>query len=156
MRVLIEEYRGWEIYFNTEMEDFYVMSEGYDYQESKRSYASAKKHIDDYIKANFKFKPVMVMRDSSWNQNNPVIKLVGIRKDKKFTYEDADGSKHILSEYSEKDYYVVNPINDPILGEISKIDQRINLLRKEVKELEARIIKVNVKDMKKDLLASFD
>ena len=52
MKTLIENYRGFEIFFDTDNENFYSVSDKYDRQETKKSYASAKKSIDDYIKYN--------------------------------------------------------------------------------------------------------
>jgi hypothetical protein len=81
MRVLIENYRGWELMFDTSSEDFYIMSNDYDTQQTKKSYASAKKYIDDYIKENQNFKPIKVQKMSSIYNSAEVITLIGLRKD---------------------------------------------------------------------------
>ena len=41
--------------FDTEKEDFFTVSNEYDTQQTKKSYASAKKYIDDYLKENQNF-----------------------------------------------------------------------------------------------------
>jgi hypothetical protein len=152
MRVLIENYRGWELMFDTSSEDFYIMSNDYDTQQTKKSYASAKKYIDDYIKENQNFKPIKVQKMSSIYNSAEVITLIGLRKDGAFMYEDAKGNKQQLSKYSESDYFLVNSENDAIF-------QELELLYKEEKELTAKIeyaiskvIKVDVKQIKKNLL----
>ena len=50
MKVQIENYRGWNIEFDTEKESFYCHSEQHDKDENKKSFASTKKWIDDFIK----------------------------------------------------------------------------------------------------------
>ena len=115
MRVEIENYRGWDISFDTERETFYAKSVEYDRGETKRSFASAKQFVDDFIKENLQFKPVWVEKVPSQYNNQNKIKLIGIRKDKRFVYEDADGKKNQLSEYSEKDYILCNEENKTFL-----------------------------------------
>ena len=55
MKIKIEDYRGWSIEFDTEKESFYCHSEQYDRDETKKSYSSVKKFVDDFIKDNFTF-----------------------------------------------------------------------------------------------------
>ena len=112
MRVLIENYRGWEIYFDTDKEEFQTVSNEYDKQETKRSYASSKKYIDDYIKSNNVFKPIKVQKMPTMFSEGKVITLIGIRKDKAFMYEDEEGRKQQLSSYDERDYFIVDSRND--------------------------------------------
>jgi hypothetical protein len=67
-----------------------------------KSFASTKKYIDDYIKENSSFKPVMVQKFETTFSSAEIIKLVGIRKDNKFMYEDKNGKIKQLSTYDEK------------------------------------------------------
>lgn len=152
MRVLIEEYRGWEIYFDTESEDFYTASNEYDKQSAKKSFASTKKFIDDYIKDNNEFKPILVQRMSSHYNSDSVIELIGIRKDNIFMYKDSNGKKQQLSEYYEKDYFLVDESNDDFFKEIEKIECEINKLRSKKQDVSAKIKKVTVKEIKEKLL----
>ena len=112
MRTLITEYRGWEIFFDTDKEEFYTISNEYDKDITKKSFASTKKFVDDYIKENNSFKPILVQKEPSMFNNGEIIKLIGIRKDGDFMYEDKDGKKQRLSSYNEKDYFLINPEND--------------------------------------------
>ena len=65
MKVFIENYRGWDISFDTDKESFYAQSDEYDVGETKKSFASAKKYIDDFLKDNLQFQPIWVERPVS-------------------------------------------------------------------------------------------
>lgn len=151
MRVLIENYRSWEIYFDTDKEDFYTVSNEYDKQETKRSYASAKKYIDDYIKENNVFKPIKVQKMPSMFSEGETITLIGIRKDKAFMYEDKDGKKQQLSSYNESDYFVVDTKNDVHFKRIAELAVERKRIDAELKEIEKSVIKVDVKQIRRNL-----
>ena len=78
MRTLITEYRGWEIFFDTDKEEFYTVSNEYDKDNTKKYFASTKKFIDDYIKENNEFKPILVQKQQSMYSDGEIIKLIGI------------------------------------------------------------------------------
>lgn len=151
MRVLIETYREWEIYFDTESEDFYTVSNQYDSQKTKRSYAATKSYIDDFIKNNTTFKPIKVHRLESNFGDEKVITLIGIRKDGRFIYQDEDGEKGQLSNYNETDYFLLNEANEPILKEISDLRKQINEIHSQIKQLDKKLIKVDVKQLREKL-----
>lgn len=152
MKVLIETYRGWEISFDTEKEEFYCLSNEYDNDKTKKSYASAKKYIDDYIKDNQEFKPVRFMQYyRNFYSNDKYITLVGIRKDGAFIQENENGEKSQLSKYNESDYFMVNSANNPILEELSKLDEQEKAITEKQKELRNQLIKFTVKDYRKQL-----
>jgi len=150
MRILIENYRGWEIYFDTENEEFYTSSNQHDTDKVKKSYATTKKFIDDYIKENSEFKPIKVCQFPNHYRDYKEITLIGIRKDGDFMYED-DGQKCRLSSYNEKEYFLVNEANEPIMEQVNLINKQILELEQKVKELEATYIKVDVRQLKKEL-----
>ena len=151
MRVLIENYKSWEIYFDTDKEDFYTVSNEYDKQETKRSYASTKKYIDDYIKENNVFKPIKVQKMPSMFSDGEVITLIGIRKDKAFMYEDKDGNKRQLSDYNESDYFIVDSKNDVHFKRIAELAVERKKIDAEIKEIEKSVIKVDVKQIRRNL-----
>ena len=151
MRVLIENYKSWEIYFDTDKEDFYTVSNEYDKQETKRSYASAKKYIDDYIKENNVFKPIKKKKMPSMFSDGEVITLIGIRKDKAFMYEDKDGNKRQLSGYNESDYFIVDSKNDVHFKRIAELAVERKKIDAELKEIEKSVIKVDVKQIRRNL-----
>jgi hypothetical protein len=148
MKIEIEKYRGWTIYFDPSNEDFYTLSDEYDHQKTKKSFAAVKKYIDDFIKENQTFVPVIVEKPSSTWSPAHRIKLIGIRKDNRFIYEDEDGSQKQLSEYNEKDYIMVNPLNDPIYERISVLKTDRDRISKEISDAEKQIIKVGLSGIK--------
>lgn len=152
MRVLIENYRGWEIYFDTDKEEFYTVSNEYDKQETKRSYASSKKYIDDYIKSNNVFKPIKVQKMPTMFSEGKIITLIGIRKDKAFMYEDEEGRKQQLSSYDERDYFIVDSRNDGHFKRIAELAIERKRIDDEIKEIEKSVIKVDVKQIRQNFL----
>ena len=152
MRTLITEYRGWEIFFDTDSEDFYTVSNEYDKQNTKKSFASTKKFIDDYINENNNFKPILVQKEPSMFSDGEVIKLIGVRKDGKFMYEDKNGKKQQLSSYNETDYFLINPKNDEAFKRIAELGKQQEKITNEIKEIRKTIIKVDVKQVRKNLL----
>jgi hypothetical protein len=152
MKVEIENYRGWTISFDTEKENFYCHSEQWDRDETKKSYASTKKWIDDFIKENEVFKPVWVESKPTIFNPNERILLIGIRKDSRFIYEGKNGKKEQLSEWYEKDYVLYNPENDKIREEANKIQVQIEELRLKKKEVLKNFTGIELVEYKKQLL----
>ena len=152
MRTLITEYRGWEIFFDTNKEEFYTVSNEYDKDNTKKSFASTKKFIDDYIKENNNFKPILVQKQPSMYSDGKIIKLIGIRKDGKFMYEDEKGKKQQLSLYEETNYFLINPENDKAFKRISELSKEQDKITAEMKEIEKTIIKVDVKQLRKNMI----
>lgn len=149
-KVEIGVYRGWEIFFDTELEVFYVFSDSYDNENRCKSFASAKKYIDDYIKENTDFKPFFVENDGNIWSKKDVRKIIGLRKDGQFTYEDSKGKKQAFSKYDLERYYLTNPDNDPIFKQIGDCDERIAVITKEKQALEAKVIKKTLKQIQKE------
>lgn len=143
MKILIENYRGWDIYFNTDKESFYAESNEYDNQQEKKSYASAKKFIDDFIKDNVTFTPFFIYKE----YDQKPIKVVGIRKDKRFVYEGAKGLEQ-LSEWSEKDYFLTNEKNEPIFDKINKLLKNREELDTTIKDARKELVKEYITSIK--------
>lgn len=146
--ILIQEYRGWEITFNKEDETFNAVSNEYDSEIDKKSFSATKTYIDDYIKKNQKFKPVMVQTMNDMFRSGNAIKLIGIRKDGRFMYEDEEGKKQQLSSYYEDHYFLVDEENDSVFKEMKELDDKIKLLQKEKTDLEKKVIKVGLDTIK--------
>lgn len=152
MKVEIEIYRGWSISFDTEKETFYCHSEQWDRDENKKSYSSTKKWIDDFIKENETFKPVWIeTKPFSYNPDKR-IKLIGIRKEGRFIYENEKGDKKQLSDYNEKDYILYNPENDKYREEAKLVDAELEELRLKRDAILEKIKGVELVDYKKELL----
>lgn len=131
MRTEVDKYRGWEISFDTDTEKFTAYSSGHDSEIEKGSYASVKKGIDEFIKENDTFRPYFVVPTPSYRmyRNNNRLKIIGLRKDGAFIYEDKDGKKHQLSKYDEKNYMLVHPDNDAVLKKYDEMIAESNRLR---------------------------
>lgn len=130
MATFIEEYRGWEISFDTDNETFIVYSSYYDEeQQEKKSFTACKKYIDDFIKANEKFKPVTIYRPPSAFNGFKKVVLTGIRKDKALTYEE-NGAKKKLSKYDERDYVIYEPWMDEVHSQVENMEADIDKLRR--------------------------
>ena len=152
MKIEIDEYRGWEIYFDTDKEMFYTVSDSYDTDKDKKTFSGIKTFIDEFIKDNLEFKPVWIERPEMGWRSYEKIKLIGIRKDKRFVYEDAKGKHCQLSEYDEKDYILCNKANEEIYRKIKEYKDKIEVLNKEVQKLEKTIISVGIESIKSQYL----
>jgi hypothetical protein len=114
MRISIDFYRGWEISFDTEDEKFLAMSEDYNRQEARGSFAAVKKWVDGFLKENEKFVPFDV---HTWGRGRcgPTLKVIGLRKDGRPATEDADGKKGQISDYRfGGEYILFNPANGQV------------------------------------------
>lgn len=151
MKVKIENYRGWSISFDTDRETFYCHSDQWDRDENKKSYAATKKWIDDFIKENETFKPVWVEAKPGSYLSGKRIKLIGIRKDGRFIYEDENGEKRQLSDYNEKDYILHNPENDKYRELAEKISEEMEQLRLKRVGVLKNIVGTELTDYKKTL-----
>jgi hypothetical protein len=129
MKIEIENYRGWAISFDTEQETFYCHSEQWDIEESKKSFASVKRWIDEFIKDNHEFKPVWFERRPNSYSSHECIKIIGIRKDGKFVYEEEGGGKKAIPSYNERDYILSTPKNDELKEALKVIDSELENLR---------------------------
>ena len=99
MRVLIENYRGFEINFDTETSEFYTELD--DYGKRSKSFEAVKKGVDEFKKANSEFKPFKVIKIDA----SEILNIIGIRKDGRFYYEK-NSEKNQLSDYYEDNYFV--------------------------------------------------
>lgn len=154
MKVIIDNHRGWEISFDTELETFYCISDRYDRDETKKSFASIKKFIDDFIKENEIFEPVWVETKPNSYTSDKKIKLIGIRKDGRFIYENSKGEKQQLSDYNEKDYILYDANNDKFRLEAEKINKEIKVLNAKRDAVLDKITGIELTEYKKELLSS--
>jgi len=154
--VVVETYRGFDIIFNPDKETFNCIPSDEDVKESK-SFAVCKRHIDEYLKLNQGFKSFTVsMKPENYRfANKKQIKIVGIRKDNKFVYEE-DGQPKQLSNWNEKDYLLEFPENTLLLKEYEESEDRLIEFSNKERELQRQIIsKLKIKtlaDYKKELL----
>lgn len=140
MIVLIENYRGFDIEFNSEKELF-VSS-----LNENKSFSLVKKEIDEHIKKNQNFEPFDLFSISMFTHKN--ITITGIRKDNKFTYE-TNGKKEILSVCEEKDYFLSVPENNHIFDQLKKLDEEKEKILKQQEKLKSELIKKPLSEIKK-------
>lgn len=150
MKVLIEEYRGFEIYFDNMNEVFYSVSDKNDTELKKSSYSASKKAIDDYIKNNQKFKPFYCC-DSRYFIRKEKIKIVGIRKDGLLVFENSKSEKQALPCYRVEELICYNQDNDKIFEEQEIIQKEIELLRGKIKHLDEKVIKKPISELVKEM-----
>ena len=153
MRTEVDKYRGWEISFDTDTEKFTAYSNTHDSEIGKGSYSSVKKGIDEFIKENDTFKPYFVVPTPDYRMyRKEQIKIIGIRKDGAFVYEDKDGKKHQLSKYDEKHYMLVHPDNAAVLKKYDEMKAAAEEIREEANKYLEKNCKVKtIEDIRKEM-----
>lgn len=146
MRVPIETYRKFEIFFDTEEQGFCTVSNWFDAEQKKPSYASCKKWIDEFLKNNQKFTPFLVQENSSRALGPPKL-VIGVRKDGKFIFEGGEQ----MSAYDEGNFVIFNEGNESINNQIQAISGQIEDLYEDIKLLKRRMKLVTVREHKKTL-----
>lgn len=161
MSIFIENYRGKDIFYSPVSEKFFA---DIDDGKEKNLIHLVRKEIDDYIKANMKFKPFKVFKVGSFSSifDNPNIKTVtGLRKDGAFQCEDGSqisnyelGSGRynnecdwFLFDENENDY-IIERISG-IREDIKSLEQKTKAHRAHIKELELKMAGENLADFKK-------
>lgn len=152
MRVLIETYRGFEISFDPDDEKFWYLSERYDKESSSKSFTAIKKAVDDFIKENKDFKPFWIENNLSKGYGSKKLKIIGMRKDGNFVFENSKGEKEQLSKYSESEYILYNEANDELRLEIAELEDKVNALNKEIRALKAKQIGTPLSEYKQTLI----
>jgi len=147
MKISIEQYRGFDISFNPDKEEFNGLSDSYDSELSSKSFSAVKSKIDQYIKDNTTFRPFWVVDVSGYNKGEK-LRVVGIRKDKRFMAEKSDGTKCQISDHNEKDYVEYKPEMDAIFEEIKKVGAKIGVLQKEKVAIEKTLTGKMLRDIK--------
>ena len=132
MRTTIENYRGVEIFFDTDNERFSFNFDDGRWNE-KQSYSAAKKKIDDYIKETHDFKPFFVIHNS--RNYLQLLEVVSIRKDGDYMVKDKEGRITKLSQYDEKDYVEYSPSDDYIFAQIAVKEIQLDEIAKQIVEL---------------------
>lgn len=121
-KILIENYRGFDIEFDTSCEKFQCVATDEDVKEST-SFTAVKKFVDDYKKINQDFKPFWIEPNpSSYFKSKDKLKVVGIRKDGRFVAENSKGEKQQISDYNLTDYIIFKIENEPILKSLKELN----------------------------------
>ena len=150
MIALIENYRGYEINFDTENSKFETAITE-DLTKESLSFLAVKKFIDDFIKNNKEFKPFYVeATPTSWKCGK--YKIVGIRKDLRFIGEDEKGNKVQISDYDLTDYMILDNKNQELWYKLSELKEKEKEFNEKIKKDRSEIISqmkiVTLKDYK--------
>jgi hypothetical protein len=146
-KIAIDNYRGFDIEFDTDYEQFQCIITDNLSKES-HSYSAVKKFIDDYKKENQDFKPFYVIGVPESYRSGERIKVIGIRKDNRFIAE-ISGKKSQISEYNEKDYMLDKESNKDIIRELDELGVEREKLRKSMSEKSKQLIsKLDIKTLK--------
>lgn len=156
MKVFIENYRGFDIEFDTSYEKFHCIVTEEQTKESV-SFKAVKKFIDDYKKENANFTPFFIelhpqryiFKDAKY------MKVVGMRKDGKFVCEDEEGKKEQISTYNETDWVVKKDKNQPYFQKLRELKEKEDAQIAESKKMREEIMSkmdfVSLKDYRNDL-----
>jgi len=154
-KILIENYRGFDIEFDSDYEKFQCECEDGNAKESQ-SFSAVKKYIDDFKKNNQDFKPFFVERNPNSHFGGKSFKIIGVRKDGRFVSEDNDGVKGQISDYDLKDFMIVKPENGVGISKLKELNERAEKLRLGINEERKQIISelniVTLKEYKASLL----
>ena len=154
--ILIENYRGFDIEFNTNTERFQCIATDEETKESS-SFAAVKKFVDDYKRDNQAFNPFWIEanpNDYPYGNTNK-LKVIGIRKDGRFVAENDKGVKEQISDYDTGRYMLVNPKNQDLINRLKELNEKEKIQREKTAFERTEIIKsmniVTLKDYKKSI-----
>lgn len=149
MGIKIENYRGFDIEFETRNESFTCVV-GEQTRFEKQSYSAVKKSIDEYKTKNAAFEPFKIMNSpiSGYGIESGVHEVVGIRKDERFVYINSNGEKKQIPDYNEKDIILYDPSFEPILVEIAYLETLVDEARENVKKAKQKIKGTTLSEIK--------
>lgn len=144
-KILIENYRGFDIEFDIESEIFQCVVTEENTKESK-SFSAVKKFVDEYKKTNQDFVPFWVEKipEHGWGENKR-LKIIGLRKDQRFVSEDEKGNKNQVSDWDIKDLMLLKEENKPILNEYAELKKEFETFSARYTERKKEILsRVNI------------
>jgi hypothetical protein len=153
-KILIENYRGFDIEFDTNYEKFQCLVSDENTKESN-SFSAVKKYIDEYKKTNQDFKPFWVEPHPNNMFVNNKLKIIGIRKDGRFVAENVDGKKEQILDYNLNNYMLVKSENESAANKLKELELEEEKQRLEIKKKRNEIISTfnitTLEDYKKSL-----
>ena len=155
-KILIDNYRGFDIEFETINEKFQCIITDELVKESI-SFSAIKKFVDEYKKTNQDFKPFYVeSTPDRYSSKNSKLKIIGVRKDGRFVAENSKGEKVQVSDYDIKDYMLYKQENENALKLLSDLSEKVENQRLENNQIRKDIIStiniVTLKDFKSTLI----
>lgn len=139
-KILIENYKGWDIFFNRDIQMFYTLPTQYLSEQTKCStFDCVKKFIDKYTKANRGFKPIAIERYPPLNGVRILGQLVGRTEDDRFLYKTENGEIKMLNAHEENNWFLIDPNNNSNLEEIRLLNNEIDEMRKGMGKITEKI-----------------
>ena len=140
-KVLIEEFRGFQIYLETDNGKFKI--EGDDYQEYKPSYNSAKDYIKKFIKNNTVFPEFTLIPNPKYDTYKEEIKIIGINGHGRFVYNNKNNKKSQLDAdgYEAKHYIFPEDLNEKGYdsNKVLRWEEEIKVLRNKIREEKTKL-----------------
>jgi hypothetical protein len=155
-KIFIENYRGFDIEFDTSNEKFTCIATEEKTKESN-SFTAVRKFVDDYKKTNQDFKPFWIESiPGKFNSDNQgKYKVIGVRKDGRFVIENEKAEKDQLSDFYLSDYMLVKPENQDGMDKYRELEKESERQRAENSEKRKVVIAtlniVTLKEYKRTL-----
>lgn len=157
MKVLIKNYKGWNIFFETDIDMFYTVPTQYVTDQFHCStFSCVKEFIDKYVKSNKEFKPIHVERYPPVGGVRVTGKLTGMAEDGHFMLEVADAEPTILSQHSELSWILINEHNNQKLDQIERLyaeiasaEDNIKTIQQSASEIKKTMVIENVTDIRR-------
>ena len=157
-KVAITCHRGIDIEFDIDSEQFAcIITDGI--EKASGSFTVVKKFIDEYKKNNQTFKPFYIeLSPFSFSvSRHKTLKVIGLRKDRRFITETDDGVKGQLSDFDGREYILTKQINDAPRKELQeKKDATLKLYNKnkyEETKIKEKFVIVTLTEFKETLEA---
>lgn len=149
MIIEIENYKGWEIRFNTDAETFECDID--DSRSVKKSYSAIKNFISAWVKENQTFRQFKIQyKPDSWRESK-ILTVVGKHGNGNLLTKDKDGKTEQLSTYNHSDYMLYDEKNEPLWAELAELSKEHDVIRAKEKSVRAKFHIVEVKEFAKSL-----
>jgi hypothetical protein len=154
-QVLIETYKGVDIYFCLNRGEFYVtrdcrIDEKYyqEYFQPRTSYKGLKQRIEAVMKEVESFEPIKVMKAPTPYDEIEEVYLVGTTVDYQFMCEDSNGKRRKMRVQEENEFFVCHKINDLELDKIKRLKEKRSEIDDEIIKLSDSLIKEFVSELR--------
>lgn len=156
MKLIIDNYKGFEISLEKETGLFSVPIGSFGDNDSFNSnsftnYLTVKEKIDRSLEEFISIEPFYADLSRSTGINNK-IKIVGIKKDGNFIYENKAGQPKELIPFYSTDYIVYNPENDSTREEISTARKELRRLDLWIVSLDNTLVRETLENKSKEIL----
>jgi len=156
----VDNYRGYEIRFDTNNETFRCDID--DSRSVKKSYTAIKTFIDEWLKDNANFKKFKVICNPLSMYGGKAGTIIGQRKDGRYYLETPSGVKEQVSDYNLKDHWILTDevaealkAANPILAELKALDIKERTLKEQLTAIYQSIPVQTLEDYKKANSGSF-